>query len=234
MQKSDSGAPYAHPVRRDRILVGCVVAIVVGVCALADWPSVSSTATLGDLLVGFGTLALAWFTFGLGRAAQSEGLAVRAQVELEQARMDREREPYVVPAPDPGWSVSEGEGKPGHTSGEWLDLPVKNVGPGAALNVRGILKWAPGVAPYAFPGVRADILPTSLGPGEREELRINWPGSGRVSWKRVEGTLDYEDVLGNSWRTQFVVAEEAGVRQIEVKFVLLRKRRGDPVDPLER
>jgi hypothetical protein len=97
---------------------------------------VTGTMTLGDLIVGLGTLALAGFTYWLGKSARAEGSQIAAQVQLERERMDSEAQLWVVPAPDPAWSWKEGVGRYG--DGEWMRLfPVKNIGSGLALNVRG-------------------------------------------------------------------------------------------------
>jgi hypothetical protein len=194
---------------------GAALAIIaaIAIVVAAGWVTVSGTTTVGDLLVGGGTLALAWFTYGLGRAARAEGIAMGAQVELERERREQEAQPWVVPAPDPTWLWHDGEGR--YAAGEWKKfLPVKNVGPGAALNVAGALNWGPPS------GVTVDILPTSIGSGDREDLRVNWASTPRQEWTRVEGTLEYDDVIDRRWQTRFVIEDKDGVRTVQVTSVL--------------
>jgi hypothetical protein len=64
------------------------------------------------------------------------------------------------------------------TSEEWADvLPVKNLGPGVAVNVRARLGnlGAPS-------GVFIESVPTSLGSGDREDLRLNWQAKRELVW----------------------------------------------------
>jgi hypothetical protein len=64
------------------------------------------------------------------------------------------------------------------TSEEWADvLPVKNLGPGVAVNARARLGnlGAPS-------GVFIESVPTSLGPGDREDLRLNWQAKRELVW----------------------------------------------------
>jgi hypothetical protein len=134
---------------------------------------------------------------------------VGSQVELERERREQEAQPWVVPAPDPSWTWKNGEAQ--YAVDAWKKLlPVKNVGPGAALNVVGTLNWPPPS------GVTVDILPTSIGPGDREDLRVNWASAPRAEWRRVEGTLEYDDVIHRRWQTRFVIEEKDSVRTVQV------------------
>jgi hypothetical protein len=174
---------------------------------------ITGTMTLGDLIVGLGTLALAGFTYWLGKSARAEGSQVAAQVQLERERLDSESRPYVVPAPDPAWTWGEGNGQ--YAANWWRSLlPVKNVGPGAALNVKGELHWGPPS------GVHVDLLPTSVGPGDREDLRVHWDGNARDEWQRVEGRIDYDDIQGGRWRTVFVIESRGQARSVQVTGTL--------------
>jgi hypothetical protein len=183
---------------------------------------ITGTMTLGDLIVGLGTLALAGFTYWLGKSARAEGSQVAAQVEMQRERIDSEAQPWVVPAPDPAWSWKEGEGR--YADGEWMRLfPVKNIGSGLALNVTGSLKWGPPS------GVHVDMLPTSVGPREREDLRVHWDAPTRNEWQRVQGTLDYGDGVGRRWRTTFQILTRNGARYVQVEHVLHMPGRTIPV-----
>ena len=173
--------------------------------------------TLGDLIVGLGTLALAGFTYWLGRSARTEGSQVAQQVELETKRMDVETEPYVVPAPDADWTERGGQGR--YSSELWRTLlPVKNVGPGGALNVLGELDFGPPS------GVKVRIIPTSIGPGEAVDMRVHWASEPRPrdEWKRVKGTLDYDEINGDGWRTTFLLDYDGEYRHITIESVFKR------------
>jgi len=188
------------------------------------------TMTLGDLIVGLGTLALAAFTYWLGKSARAEGSQVAAQVEIERERLEAESRPYVVPAPDPDWLMPEDHVGDGRYSGDgWKGLlPVKNVGPGAALNIQGSLKFGPPS------GVTANTLPTSVGPGEREDLRVPWAAPSSVEWKHVEGTLDFEDIGGGRWQTHFRIDEENDRRHLRVREVIQVMRADGTILPTPR
>jgi hypothetical protein len=174
--------------------------------------TVTHTTTIGDLLVAFGTLALALFTYGLGRGARSEGSQMAEQVRLQRAQMEAQERPWVIPAPDSDWSWRTGVGRY-ETDGWKKWLPVKNVGPGAALNVQGMLDFLPPS------GTKVRVIPTSLGPREWEDLRLRWDTPQSSDWQHVAGQLDYEDIRGGRWQTRFRLIEENGVRYVDVNEV---------------
>ena len=177
---------------------------------------ITGTMTLGDLIVGLGTLALAGFTYWLGKSARAEGSQVAAQVKIERERLDAESRPYVVPAPDPEWLTPDNPVAGGWSGNDgWKgSLPVKNVGPGAALNIQATLRFGPPS------GVTANTLPTSVGPGEREDLLVHWAAPSSIPWQHVEGTLDFEDIGGSRWQTHFRIDEENERRHLRVREVI--------------
>ena len=65
---------------------------------------ITGTMTLGDLIVGLGTLALALFTYWLGKSARCSACQMSAQLDIERERLESGDRPYVVPAPDRDWS----------------------------------------------------------------------------------------------------------------------------------
>jgi hypothetical protein len=191
---------------------------------------ITGTMTLGDLIVGLGTLALAGFTYWLGKSARAEGYQVAAQVQIERERLESESRPYVVPAPNPDWLTPDGRVAGGLFGNDgWKGLlPVKNVGPGAALNIQGSLRFGPPS------GVTVNTLPTSVGPGEREDLRIHWAAPSSVEWKHVEGTLDFEDIGGGRWQTHFRIDEENDRRHLRVREVMQVMRADGTILPAPR
>jgi hypothetical protein len=120
-------------------------------------------------------------------------------------------------APDTDWTLREGQGR--YAGGLWATLlPVKNVGPGGALNVLGELDFGPPT------GVKLRIIPTSIGPGESADLRLHWASPPRpiAEWRAVKGTLDYDEINGNGWRTTFSLDYDGEYRHITVESVIKR------------
>jgi hypothetical protein len=178
------------------------------------------TAPLAEWLVAGGTAALALATYTLAKRAADEAQAVRDeakivgdQVTLQREQMEVAQRPHVFPAPPGDWAVREGV-----YGGSGSDvLPVKNGGPGAALNVKGQLTWGPPS------GMTVQIVPTSLGPGDFQDLRLHWEYPQR-DWESVRGWLDYEDVAGGRWRTNFRIYLEGGRRYVDVHETRLMMR----------
>jgi hypothetical protein len=90
----------------------------------------------------------------------------------------------------------------------------RTLGPGAALNIQGSLDFGPPT------GVKVRILPTSVGPSEREDLRVHWDAPARSEWQHVTGTFNYEDISGGRWQTHFRIEEENSVRYVHVREVI--------------
>ena len=106
-------------------------------------------AAIGTLILASVTVRLAKSTSRLAEQAQNEARAVKdnsgvvkEQVELQREQAEAAQRPLVVPAPSAGWT--DGKNPYNSQSGPppWtLVLPVKNVGPGAALNVTGYIDF---------------------------------------------------------------------------------------------
>lgn len=178
--------------------------------------------TAGDLIVGAGTLALAIFTARLSASARDEGRAVKEQaqavtqqVELQFGAEQAAIAPFVIPAPEPTWAWSEGAGI--YADNGWRQLlPVKNAGPGAALNVHGALEFGPPS------GLHVPIISTSLAGGDRENLRLHWEVPTAGDWSNVQGWIEYEDISGRPRRTEFKIRTDQTARYVEVDRVLQR------------
>jgi hypothetical protein len=182
----------------------------------------TGTLTLGELIVGVGTLVLAAFTYWLGWSTRNEGAKVAEQVGIERERLESESRPYVVLAPDRAWSHGSGEGR--YEADLWATfLPIKNVGPGAALNIQGSLDFGPPS------GAKARLVPTSIGPGEYQDMRVHARDPARLDWKHVAGILDYEDSNQAAWRTRFSIDTEGDYRYVNVLEVALI-RAADGID----
>jgi hypothetical protein len=174
-----------------------------------------------NALVSIGTLALAGGTVFLAFQAKDEASSVareakqvgaqaqaaREQIELQREQMEAVTLPYVVPAPDKAWASGEGS----YRDDAWMHVvPIKNVGPGTALNVRGRLEFGPPS------GVTVEFIPTSLAPGDAVELGLHWdaPPRPRDEWTGLTGVIEYDDVSGRPWRSSFRWRDQNGVRYI--------------------
>jgi hypothetical protein len=152
--------------------------------ALDDW------APLADWLVAIGTGALAAATFTLAKRAREEAQAVRKESERlgEQARAALRAEVY--PESSAEWAQGSGEWA-GETSRK---LPLRNGGPGLALNVTGTV---------TFEGVegRTPLYAGSIAPGGTLNARPRAPLT--AGWGKASGELRYSDLNGDEWLTRF-------------------------------
>jgi hypothetical protein len=185
----------------------------------------NALVALGTLALAFGTVFLALQARNEARAVKRESQQIAEQVTLQREQMESAQRPYVIPFADPDWSWKDGLGRYNQDRWKYL-LPVKNAGPGAALNVQGALNFGPPS------GVTAPIIRTNLAAGDKEDLRLHveaeW--SQGVDWKSVAGWLDYEDAQGGRWRTEFRIEQETSARYLNVKDVrLVMRSDGTPV-----
>jgi hypothetical protein len=119
----------------------------------------------------------------------------------------------VVAAPTDEWSRGSGFGA--YAEHRWASvLPVKNVGPGAALNVTGRLSLG---------AVTLDIIPTSIAPGERADLPIRWPSASLKNWDGASGTLNFDEIDGTGWQSRFRIEDSGEHRYITTEYVIERE-----------
>ena len=81
-------------------------------------------------------------------------------------------------------------------------LPLKNGGPGIALNVRGVC-FVPG-----SPEIRIEIAGGTIAAGDTLDARLETPLSS--GWNGVKGMVRYEDIEGQLWGTQFTFGRGGG------------------------
>jgi hypothetical protein len=188
-------------------------------------------AAIGTLILAIVTAGMAIATFRLARQAREEARAVKdnsgvvkEQVELQREQIEVAQTPLVVPAPQHGWTDGKTPyGEPARSAAPWADvLPVKNVGPGAALNVTGHIDFGPLFGDK--PDKVVQLVPTSLASSESQDLRLDWREPPNTDWSSATGKLDYEDVAGGRWETFFDVNVETGRRYIRVKRTVLAMR----------
>jgi hypothetical protein len=97
---------------------------------ICDVIHLSGDVTLGELIVGLGTLALAGFTYKLARKTGDEVDLSRIQLELNREAVEAADRPYVLPSPPPkqtGLMLAD------RGYGYWLTLRLWNVGRGPAV-----------------------------------------------------------------------------------------------------
>jgi hypothetical protein len=151
---------------------------------LHDW------APLADWLVAAGTGLLAIATFRLARRAGQETEAVRKESDRlgEQARAALRAQVY--PESSAEWAQGSGEWA-GETSRK---LPLRNGGPGLALNVTGSI---------TIEGIDSTtpLYAGSIAPGGT--LNARPPAPLAAGWGKVSGELRYNDLNGDEWVTRF-------------------------------
>lgn len=142
-----------------------------------------------------------------------------SNVVIERRRLEAANWPRLFPSPPPTWTAGQGI-YAGEASSSVL--PVKNAGPGVALNVSGSLDFTNQDGPI----VR--FVPTTIGPGDTVDLQLDWPnppsdpaprGLPKVwspkrlvtDWKNVPGRFLCQDVDGGHWLTTFSI-ETQGAR----------------------
>jgi hypothetical protein len=193
-------------------------------------------AAIGTLILAIVTVGLAKATFRLASQARDEARAVKdnsgvvkEQVELQREQAEAAQRPLVVPAPPLGWSDGTTPyGDEMFGGPRWAKmLPVKNVGPGAALNVTGHIDFGPTFSDT--PDGRVRIVSTSLAASEAQDLRLDWRETPNTDWSSAVGKLDYEDIAGGRWETFFDVDVETRRRYIRVKRTVLAMRPDDTV-----
>jgi len=166
--------------------------------------TLSDTLTLGDLIVGVGTLALAVFTAWLG-------FSTRAAARASQAAVEASEEPFVIATPTDDikkmkLTRMEGQQPRGtappfeiHRTGEagahFVRLKLWNIGSGPAIveNVeltRGNERFLDGLAHFQ-----------PVGAGQAADIEVGssaWPVSSRAATL----TIDYTRASGLAYRTR--------------------------------
>jgi hypothetical protein len=151
---------------------------------LHDW------APLADWVVALGTGLLAAATFVLATRASQEAEAVRKEATQlgEQARANLRAQVY--PESSAEWAQGSGEWA-GETNRK---LPLRNGGPGLALNVTG------SITVEGIEGATS-LYAGSIAPGGT--LNARPPAPLAAGWGKVSGVLRYSDLNGDEWCTRF-------------------------------
>lgn len=154
-------------------------------------------ATIGT---AFGTSALAFVTWRLAHSASAQAVETarlveqtgaqvtetRRLVELAQAEQLAAVTPCVYPFVNTDWL------REGHKTG--YQIPVRNAGKGAAINVEGQIYWERGHSK------NTPLVGTTLAGGDHATVRAVQPID---EWDYAYGYLEYADLLGRRWQTRF-------------------------------
>ncbi len=172
--------------------------------------TLSDTLTLGDLIVGVGTLALAAFTAWLG-------FSTRAAAKASQAAVEASEEPFVIATPtddikkmkltrlesqQPRGIAPFEIHRTGEAGAHFVRLKLWNIGSGPA-NVQGVAltrgneRFLDGLAHFQ-----------PIGAGQAADIEVGssaWPMSSRAATL----TIDYTRASGLAYRTtQEVVIDD--------------------------
>jgi len=142
--------------------------------------------------VAIGTAALAVATLVLVRHARDEVAAVRQEATHLADQAVRSLRAYVYPESDVEWAL--GLNEEATYRHQWI--PLRNGGPGLALNVRGEFVNGAGAPVSLYAG--------SIAPGRAEKARAATPVAD--GWAGARGELRYDDLNGEAWVTHFAIS----------------------------
>jgi DNA-binding transcriptional regulator of glucitol operon len=176
-----------------------ILGVIVGALFVVAWQWsgfrhwLDKWSALAEWLVAAGTLGLAAATYVLARRARDEAEAVRSESDRlgEQARAALRA--YVYVETSAGWAQGIDAPEMRWSAYRLQFLPLRNGGPGVALDVRGTL-----VEPIS--GTTIPIYAGGVPPGQS---LITRPRSAVSSWEGVLGELRYGDLNGDEWVTRF-------------------------------
>jgi len=143
-----------------------------------------------DWFVATGTLALAGATFWLARRAGE-------QLKVERQRIEAAQRPMVYPLASYEWT--QGIPGSGYDISRQHVLPLKNAGPGVAVNVHGACFFQ---NPAIGGRTSLELEGGTIGPGDLLDARLERPLTSG-GWAGATGFVVYEDVAGDEWVTHF-------------------------------
>jgi hypothetical protein len=192
--------------------------------------------SLDDIVVGGGTLALAWFTWRLARRTRESVAAATAGVEVEQksvtaleATTTAAQRPVLVPFQANEERMFPVGTVPLHGGPHVIDdmrafVAVRNIGAGPALDVRGHLEAPRGGGKVASPLVGIAVGEVACLTFERDRGSLTYTGNDLDT--PVSVAVEYDDVSGNMYRTdaQYHVGQHSwratvGPERVGVKAV---------------
>jgi hypothetical protein len=180
-----------------------------------DWPAfhdwLDRWAPLAEWAVAAGTIGLAIATYAVARSARAEARAVSTEATQLTEQAAASLRAYVFPESSAEWVWDITGYTTGVPSGVSRTLPLRNGGPGVALNVNGHVR--PGTQ-----GGQIALYAGSIAPGDSmlarpaRDIEGGW-GGWAGTW---HGELSYGDLNGDLWITRFTIAVSQD-RQIVVE-----------------
>lgn len=171
-----------------------------------DW--LERWAPLAEWGVAAGTFALAVATFVLARRVRDEAAAVRDEATRVAEQAVASLRAYVYPETSIEWAWNLD--MVGGTVLRDKALPLRNGGPGVALNVTGHVRRGTEGDPIA-------LYVGSIAPGQAINARLAHPIEG--GWGGWAGTwlgdLLYGDLNGDQWTTGFTITLRDGQLVVE-------------------
>jgi hypothetical protein len=171
---------------------------------LGSWFVLSGELSLGELIVGFGTLALAGFTWWLARQTSQEVTKTEEGLKLTREGIEAQDMPFVVPSPPP--KIGSTTPELGLTLGRerfWLSLWNLGKGPGMVTEVSlrtgngDLLQPQDGQIPVASGGTEHLLVPLTL---PLSDLPQAWTGELLIVYSHASGspyvTVSKVDVAG--------------------------------------
>ncbi|MGO9972233.1 MAG: hypothetical protein ACLP01_05365 [Solirubrobacteraceae bacterium] len=161
----------------------------------------SGAITLGDAIVGIGTLALAAFTATLADYTKKLADETRSEIALSRREIEESHRPVVMPVLSDEWfpAIRRGEGL---ADAPKLELPLLNVGTGPALDVYVEVIGRNRVGGFSEAWGDSAYVGTLvvLAVGQPENILVEMPTNvGDVPG--FDLTIRYKDVAGTGWMT---------------------------------
>jgi hypothetical protein len=196
-----------------------------------DWPAfhdwLDRWAPLAEWAVAAGTIGLAIATYAVARSARAEAQAVSTEATQLTEQAQASLRAYVYPESTAEWAWGAREWAEGFRD---RVLPLRNGGPGVALNVGGHVD-------RGTEGERIELYAGSIAPGHTinarpaRQIEGGW-GSWDGTW---HGELRFGDLNDDHWITHFTITVGAGGGQIVVQHEpperfedAMRESRPDP------
>lgn len=162
-----------------------------------DWGEVTAIAT-GLLVIVTAVLAVAAIL--AARYAKDALDTARADLKTAQDQLEGVQRPLVVPSTGTQPLVMQGE----YSANNTLVVPVDNIGPGPALDVRGeieLLDVEGQPSTNRSAALRSIAAEALAGAAPRPPADLRFRASGWQEGASLRLTLYYRDVAGKRWRT---------------------------------
>ncbi len=148
---------------------------------------------------------------------REDAAAVADSVKLQQQQIEAGYRPNVFPITPWEWTQNAGR----YGGARNVLLPLKNSGPGVALNVNAELYWR---SPDSPQSIQTEIATGTIAPADESDARLT---RGISNWEDVRGFVSYRDLMGQEWRTHFVFRQMEGQISVEIGAIVAGARKFD-------